>query len=805
MNISFSWLKDFIEIQETPEVIAELLTMSGLEVEAIETFQAIPGGLEGLVIGEVLTCQKHPQADRLTITTVDIGQTEPLQIVCGASNVAVGQKVIVATLGATLYPTASEPFQIKKVKIRGVESCGMICAEDEIGVGESHQGIMVLSTSLPNGTPAAEHFSDVTDKIFVIGLTPNRVDAASHWGVAREIRALLRRSLKINPSLIQEASCDGSCPITIRIEDVNACKRYAGVLLQNVKVAPSPQWLQNRLKAIGLKPINNVVDITNYILHGLGQPLHAFDAHKIEGNQIIVRKGFNHTQFMTLDGQIRKLSFDDLMICNAKEPMCIAGVFGGLHSAISENTTSVFLESAYFTPETIRQTSQYHNLKTDASFRFERGTDINMVIPALQVAIQLMKEICGAAVVGGITDVYPIPVEPAIVYLRYAQLKRIIGNEIPFQKVKEILELLDMKILEESSEALRILIPPYRVDVTREIDVIEEILRIYGYNNVETSPYISSTYLADAPLIDKHIVRWQLSEMLAGSGCIEIITNSLSNPDYTSLMQIFSPEKDITILNKLSHELSVLRQTLLYTGLEVLAYNINRKQTDLKFYEFGKVYYKENQKYFENELLALFFTGNRSAETWQERSEKTRFHTLLEVVHKILVKLGVDDYAIEPKSASFFAYGCQVIAQKREIAQIGLVNSAITKYFDIKQEVFYAEIDWLSLAQQLQTRYPCREIPKFPEVRRDLSLVIDKKVSFSEIKQIAFQTEQKLLRQINCFDVYEGSNLGENKKAYAISFILQDDEKTLTDVQIDNTMQRLMEAYESKLGAIIRK
>jgi len=804
MNISLAWLKDFIDIHHTAEELDELLTMSGLEVEAVEKYETVKGSLEGLIIGQVLTCTKHPDADRLSVTTVDVGENESLQIVCGAPNVAQGQKVVVAKVGATLYPVEGEPFKIKKSKIRGIESNGMICAEDEIGLGKSHEGIIVLDTDLPNGTPATRYFGTETDYVLSIGLTPNRVDAASHYGTARQLRALLNRPLKYQPTYDQLPTQE-PCPIAIQIDDTQACKRYAGVYLENIKVAPSPMWLQHRLKSIGLQPINNVVDITNYVLHSAGQPLHAFDASKIAGKKVIIRKGYQATEFITLDGQKRKLTPSDLMIASAEEPMCIAGVFGGLTSGVSEQTTTVFLESAYFAPETVRATSQHHALKTDASFRFERGTDINMVLPALQMAIGLLQEIAGATIVGGVTDLYPTPIQPAVVRLRYRQINRLVGVEIPKERIIEILHLLEMNILQENLEELTISVPTYKVDVTREADIIEDILRIYGYNNVPTAKHIAATYLADAPPIDKHVVRLQLSEMLAGAGMSEIITNSLTNPDYTALCQAISSENDVVILNKLSHELGVMRQTLLFTGLEVLDYNINRKQTDLKLYEFGKTYRKENDQYGEREILGLFLTGNRHAETWQQPTQKSNFHTLLGILHKILAKLNANQYTSLPSALAFFSYGLTLTTQNKTIAEIGLVKPSLAKTLGIKQDVFYAEVDWLALLNQLKTRYPYEEISKFPEVRRDLSLVIDKNISFERIKEVAFQVERKLLRQINCFDVYEGTSLGEGKKAYSISFVLQDDEKTLTDTQIDKTMQRLMETYEKQLGAFIRK
>lgn len=803
MKISLEWLKEFISLQESAETLDHLLTMSGLEVEGIDTYETIKGGLQGLVVGEVLQCERHPNADKLSVTVVDLG-AEQVQIVCGAPNVAKGQKVVVATVGTTLYPSEGEPFKIKKGKIRGEESLGMICAEDEIGLGASHAGIMVLDTDLPNGTPAAEYFQVQPDTVIEIGLTPNRVDAASHYGVARDLKVLLGRELCF-PDLSSFAVAANTLSIPVRVEDEKACPRYAGITLTGVQVAPSPEWLQRRLQAIGLTPINNVVDITNYVLHGLGQPMHAFDADRIAGGQVVVRSGLQGQKFTTLDGTERTLHPDDLMICDAEKPMCIAGVFGGAHSGVSEQTTSVFLESAYFHPDSVRATAQRHGLKTDASFRFERGTDPNMVIPALQLAAILVRDIAGGTIASDIQDIYPAPVAPFRVKARYAFIDRLIGKHIAPERIKEILLGLDMQIVEETAEDLLLDVPPYRVDVRREADIVEEILRIYGLNNVELSEHLSSSYMAPFPEKDKDRIQSKVTEMLAGAGCSEIMTNSLTTSAYADLVETLDSAQNVKILNVLSAELDVMRQSLLFTGLESVLHNINRQQRNLRLFEFGKVYRHVEGAYQEEERLSIFVTGAQQEESWRAKTTKTAYHDLASLAERVLQRLGLSAYEQQQTASDLFAYGMDYMYKGKLLVSLGMVHPKVTKALGIKQEVFFAECSWANILEAYSAKYQFREIPKFPEVRRDLSLVMDKAVTFEQVKQVAMKAERKLLKRVNVFDVYEGEHLEAGKKSYSVSVMLQDEEKTLTDKVIDGSMQRLMSAFEKELGILIRK
>jgi phenylalanyl-tRNA synthetase beta chain len=812
MKISYNWLKDIIDITETPEEIGARLTQAGLEVEGIDKIflcngKKIENVLEGLVIGEVLTCEKHPNADKLSKTTVDIG-VGVVPIVCGASNVAKGQKVVVATVGATLYPATGEPFTIKKAKIRGEESEGMICAEDEIGLGTSHEGIMVLETTLANGTPAKEYFKVEEDYIIEIGLTPNRVDAASHLGVARDLKVLFEKELKTIAQ--QSIEISQNCPIKVEIKDTEACPRYAGLFIENVKVQDSPDWLKNRIKAIGLNPINNIVDATNYVLHHLGQPLHAFDADKISGKTIVVKKVAKDTSFVTLDNTERKLSEHDLMICDTEKTLAIAGVFGGLDSGVTSTTKNIFIESAYFHPDSVRKTSQFHGLKTDASFRFERGTDPNMPVIALRVIAKIILDIAGGEIKYGITDEYPKPVEDFKIKVLYKNIDRLIGKKLEKSFIKNTLTGLEIKILEETEEALVLQVPPYRVDVQREADIVEEILRIYGFNNIEISDNLSSSFIASFPKIDKYQLQNLVNEVLTGNGFYETITNSLTKPAYAQTLKHLDENKNVVILNKLSEELEVLRQSLIFSGLEVLSYNINRKQKDLKIFEFGKVYHKKSSegsvtdKYGEKTYLSIFVTGNIHTETWQETSKKAEFHFIAGVVDKVLRKLRVKNFKTESASPQAFAYGLNYSRKGYTFAQIGELQPYITKFADLKGSVLYAELDWDWLVAQYQAENTYQEISKFPEVRRDLSLILDKSVTYQAIEQKALELEKKLLKRLNAFSVYEGEQIGEGKKSYAISFFLQDDNQTLTDTQIDKTMQKLMEGFKKDFGAIIR-
>ena len=811
MKISYNWLKDFIFLEETADEIAVKLTQAGLEVESVEKVylckgKKIPNPLEGLLIGEVLTCQKHPNADKLSKTTVDIG-SGIVPIVCGASNVAAGQKVVVATVGTTLYPTQGEPFSIKKAKIRGEESEGMICAEDEIGLGTSHEGIMVLDTSLPNGSPAADFFGIEEDYILEIGLTPNRVDAASHLGVARDLKVLLKKEL-CKPNFDDFKAARGK-PISVIIEDAIACPRYMGLLIEDIKVSSSPDWLKNRLRAIGLNPINNVVDVTNFILHHLGQPLHAFDADKIEGNSIIVKKLPQNTSFITLDGVERKLSENDLMICDTQKPLALAGVFGGLYSGVSDTSTRIFLESAYFHADTIRRASQHHSLKTDASFRFERGTDPNMPPYALKMAAKLITEIAGGQIASEIIDVYPQPIAFFKFDVSYKNIDRLIGKKLDRNFIKNTLRDLEISILKETDEGFSVEVPPYRVDVQREADIVEEVLRIYGFNNIEISDSLSSSYIASFPEIDKYQLQNKVSDLLTAKGFYEIITNSLTKPQYAKSIGLEESE-NVFILNPLSEELGVLRQSLLFSGLEVLSYNLNRKQKDLKLFEFGKVYKKVgstgkvDEKYQEQSKLAIFITGNKSAESWRESSRKADFYDLAAVVEHVLQIFRVQ-YQKQNAEQKIFSLGLSYQYKGYTFAQIGQVQPHLLKIADLKGVVLYAELDWDWLVANYQNTSTYQEISKFPEVKRDLSLILDKKVTYQEIEQKAFELEKKWLKKMNVFSVFEGEQIGTGKKSYAISFFLQDHNQTLTDTQIDKTMQKLMEGFKNSFGAVIRE
>lgn len=803
MLISYDWLKQRIHTDKSAEEIGTLLTGAGLEVEGIHTFDVVQGGLEGIVIGEVLTCERHPDADRLSITTVDIGAGEPSQIVCGAPNVAAGQKVVVATVNSTLYPTGGEPFKIKKSKIRGVASEGMICAEDEIGIGTSHDGIMVLDTDLPNGTPAAEFFGLGSDKVFEIGLTPNRADAASHFGVARDLQALLDTKAQL-PNVEAFQVNNTSRPVAVEIQNTDACPRYAGLTVSGVNVGPSPEWLQKRLRAIGLSPINNVVDVTNFVLHELGQPLHAFDADKIKGDKIVVKNAEAGTTFKTLDGVERKLNATDLMICNAEEPMAIGGVFGGEDSGVSEATTSIFIESAYFSPDSVRRTGMAHGLKTDASFRFERGTDPNMVITALKRAALLVQEVAGGEISSEIVDVYPQPIQNHEVKLNIARAHTLIGQHIGVERIKTILTDLGIEITSETETDLTLSVPPFKVDVTREADVVEEILRIYGFNNIEMSENLATTFLAKFPSPYAEDVTETIAGYIAANGFHEIITNSITNSNY--YQAIGETANLVQVVNYNSEDLDVLRKSMVFSGLEVLRRNINRRQRDLKLFELGKVYELQEGDYKESRRLSLYMTGNVTAESWKQASIKTAFHDLAGVVQNVLRKLNAGDFEVQKLAENpYMRQGIAYAKNGTVIAELGMLDTAITRLMEVKEQVWYAELNWDYLLKKYKDKLVAEELPKFPEVRRDLSLVVDKHVSFDELKKVAFRVERKLLQDVNVFDVYEGDKIEAGKKAYALSFTLQDKQQTLTDKVIDSTMNRLMQQFEKQLGAFIRK
>jgi len=805
MTISFDWLKTLFPTNLPAAEVAALLTGSGLEVEGLEELESIPGGLRGLVLGTVLTCERHPDADKLSLTTVAVGDETPRQIVCGAPNVAAGQRVVVALEGAMLYPSTGEPFKIKKSKIRGAASEGMICAEDEIGLGQSHAGIMVLDTDLPDGTPAADYFGLGSDTVLEIGLTPNRADAASHYGVARELRALLGQPAHL-PDVSAFAAPASGENIGVTIEDDQACPRYAGLLLDNVQVGPSPEWLQRRLRSIGLSPINNVVDVTNFVLHELGQPLHAFDAGQVAGAAIRVKRAEAGEKFVTLDGVERTLLADDLVVADAHgAPMALAGVFGGKTSGVSEATTRVFLESAYFAPAVVRRTSQAHGLKTDASFRFERGTDPYMVPTALRRAALLLQEVAGARIAAPVVDKFPHLIPNSQVRLRLDRVSRLIGQEIGEERIREILEGLGIVIEQQVDSEWLLAVPPYKVDVTREADVIEEILRIYGFNNVALRPHNAASFLSPFPNPDPEVVRHKVASLLSGQGFSEILTNSLTNSQYFEKADA-PVESLVRILNYNSQDLNVMRPSLLHSGLEVVRHNLNRRQRDLKLYEFGRTYQRTAAgKYQEKTVLGIWLTGTATAETWQHPSQKATFHDAAGAVQQVLAALGHAQPTPQPTQHPYLAGGLALLVQNQPVGNVGAVSPQVLKRLDVSQPVWYAELDWEWLLKKYKASLVARELPKFPEVRRDLSLVVDKDITFEQLRTIAQKTEKKLLQGLNVFDVYEGDRLEAGKKSYSVSFTLQDPAQTLTDQAIDQVMQRLIQQFEKQAGALIRK
>lgn len=811
MNISWNWLKEYIQLDYDVETVSKVLTAIGLEVEGLEKYQTIKGGLEGIVVGKVLTCVDHPNSDHLHITTVDVGGPEILPIVCGAPNVAAGQTVVVATEGTKLYDGDTE-FVIKKSKIRGEVSCGMICAEDEIGVGTSHDGIMVLPDTVKVGTPASEYFNIKEDYIFEIGLTPNRIDAASHYGVARDLAAYLNvnGSVKLQkPSVEKFALSNTQTNLKVVVDRPDLCPRYSGVVISGIKVKESPEWLQTRLKSIGLRSINNVVDVTNFILHELCQPLHAFDLAKIAGNEIHVNTVADKTKFVTLDGVERELSSEDLMICDAEKPMCIAGVFGGLDSGVTETTTSVFLESACFNPVSIRKTARRHGLSTDASFRYERGIDPNITNYALKRAALLIQEVAGGEICGPISDSHPEKFDSFPVILNLDKAYSLMGKNIGDDVFKKILAGLEIEVASEQGRNLNLLVPPYRVDVQRAEDVIEDVLRIYGYNNVEfsTNLHAAITYSNG---VNQTKVRNMIADMLVDSGWYEIMNNSLTNSSYYADLQNDCKNHLVKILNPLSAELDCMRNTMLFSMLEVVAHNQNRQQLDLSLFEFGSVYYTKGtegsvtDKYGESRQLALCVTGKQTPLYWAEKQQDTDIFVLKSAVLKVLTKLGMSNIQFAPKNDDMLSgLECSILNNKC-VARLGVVSKQLLKKFDIDKQVFFAEIYWDVLLANYRQKVQYKELPQFPSVRRDLALLIDSKVQFEQIKKIAFSTEKKLLKQVSAFDVYEGKGIPAGKKSYAISFLLQDDQKTLTDGQIDNVMNRLIANYQKELGAELR-
>ncbi len=815
MKISYNWLRQYIQTDLPAQKVSEILTNIGLEVEGMEPVQSVKGGLEGVLIGEVLTCEKHPDADKLTVCSVNLGDGEPVQIVCGAPNVATGQKVPVATVGSTLYPD-DKGFTIKKAKIRGVQSMGMICAEDELGLGTSHEGIMVLEADALAGTPAAEYFEVENDEVFEIGLTPNRIDGASHLGVARDLAAYLAQEGPVTlnkPSVESFRNDNNELLIPVEIEEKAACIRYSGLTLSGLTVGESPAWLQNRLRSIGQTPINNVVDITNFVLHETGQPLHAFDAAEVSGNKVVVKTMPEGTPFVTLDEQERKLLATDLVISNDKEAMCIAGVFGGSRSGVTENTSAIFLESACFDPVYIRKSAKHHLLNTDASFRFERGSDPNMTVWAMKRAAMLIKEIAGGIISSEVVDVYPQPVEHFRVEISYANVNRLIGNEISPDTIESILISLEIEVEKKNKEGMVLRVPPYRVDVKREADVIEEILRIYGFNKVEIGTSLRST-LSQTSKPDKEKVINLSSDLLSSNGFFEMKSNSLTRSSYYDRKDQQDP-KAVRIFNPLSQDLSVMRQNLMFGGLEAIAWNINRKHPDLKLYEFGNCYYlneggsqEDSLGKFEEQLhMGIYLSGKVQAGNWVASPEEASFPIMKTWVETLLLKLGIDPRDLEYAGTENprLDEGLVYLWKDQQVVEFGRIAAPLLKEFDIKQEVFAAEFNWdLVLDLLNKHRILFESLPKFQVVNRDFSLMLDRQVTFESLRKLAFKTEKKLLKKVVLFDVYEGDKIEKGKKSYALSFTLLDKDKTLTDKQIDKAMLRIARAFESELGASIR-
>ncbi|WP_028907879.1 phenylalanine--tRNA ligase subunit beta [Xylanibacter ruminicola] len=820
MNISYKWLKEYVDFDLTAQQVADALTSTGLEVDALEEVQSIKGGLKGLYVGKVLTCEAHPNSDHLHVTTVDLGKGEPSQIVCGAPNVAAGQKVIVADLGCVLYDGDKE-FVIKKSKLRGVESNGMICAEDEIGVGTSHDGIIVLPEDAVVGTPAAEYYNLESDWLIEVDITANRADGLSHWGVARDLYAWLKSNgyeTKMHRPDCSKFTVDNhDLPIEVKIENTEACKRYACVSVSDCEVKESPDWLKNKLNTIGLRPINNIVDITNYVMMAYGQPLHTFDADMVKGHQIVVKTMPEGTPFQTLDGEEHKLSDRDLAICNAEDPMCIAGVFGGKGSGTYETTKNVVLESAYFHPTWIRKSARRHGLSTDASFRFERGVDPNGTIYALQQAAILCKELAGGKVSMEIVDVYPEKMENAVVDLTYKYVHDLVGKEIPTDKIKAICESLEMKVLEETAEGLKLEIPAYRVDVTRPCDVVEDILRIYGYNNVEIPTQLKGSLVIKGDEDQKHKLANIVSEQLVGEGFNEILNNSLTKGAYYEGHNAYAAENCVKIMNPLSTDLNVMRQTLLFGGLESVQHNVNRKRANLRFFEFGNVYTfdpeKENlddpmQAYKEQYHAALWLTGKRVEGSWAHANEESSFYELSAYVENILRRIGVKPGMIVRKKSENDIFSAGLTIENRggkKLIEMGIITKKLLKQFGLDAPVFYAELNWTALMKVIKKNEVLyTEVPKFPAVSRDLALLVDNSVEFAQIEQIARATEKKLLKKVELFDVYEGDKLPAGKKSYAVNFILQDEEKTMGDKQIEAIMNKLIAQIKKQLNAELR-
>lgn len=810
MKISYNWLNEFLPVTKTPEELDQLLTDTGLEVEGFEVLEAVKGGLEGVVVAEVLTCEQHPNADRLKVTTVNNGK-EVLQVVCGAPNVAVGQKVILAQVGATLYPTPDQPLKMKVSKIRDVESHGMLCAEDELGLGQSHDGILVLDPAAPVGMPAATYLELENDVQIEIGLTPNRADAMGHIGVARDVLAYLnchensKATLQLKPvSTIQK---EASLPVEINVLDTEKCPRYMGISIEGVTVKASPAWLQKRLRAVGLSPINNVVDVTNYVMRELGTPLHAFDAKKVNG-KVVVRTANAGEKITTLDGVERTLDTSDLVIANANEAMCIAGVFGGVDSGIQDDSTSVFLEAAYFQPVSVRKTAKRHGLNTDASFRFERGVDVDLVPYALQRAVQLIQEVAGGKVGMDAIDVYPTVIEKRKVELRYARCTQVLGHTIAPEIIQSILKALDFEVVESTEDALTLLVPNYRIDVDREIDVIEEILRIYGFNQVPLPEKLNtSLVLTSKPDVERLMVN--LSEVFAGLGFYEMMNNSLTSPAYVDKLgkETYQSANDVLMLNPLSQDLAAMRQSLIFQGMETVAHNQNRQHADVRLFEFGKVYRKMDGNYTENKRLLLVMSGRKNEESWNASNDKVSLYTLKGVVNVVFERLGLSSLVNEEalENEALFADGYSLRILKNKVGNIGWINQGVKKHFGIKSDVFVADLDWDALIDSLKlSKVQYKELPKTFAVRRDFSLLLDSNVRFASIQEIAKKTDKKILQAVGLFDVYEGKNLPEGKKSYAVSFTFQDAEATLKDEQVDKIMEQIRLKLNEQLGAELR-
>ncbi len=808
MKISYNWLKQFLNLDWEAEKTAELLTNLGLEVEGIDPFTSIPGGLKGVIVGHVLECFQHPNADRLKITKVDLGNGEPVQIVCGASNVAAGQKVAVATIGTVFFDADKKPFTINKGNIRGEKSEGMICAEDELGLGQSHEGIMVLDKKTKPGTAVSEIFKVENDLVFEIGLTPNRADAMSHLGVARDLRAgLLQNNVSlefITPSQSNFHINNRSLKFDVKVENPALAPRYCGISITKLKVGPSPAWLQNRLKSIGISPLNNIVDITNYVLHDLGQPLHAFDADAVSGGKIIVKTMPTGTKFKTLDGVERELHEEDLMICDAEKPICLAGVFGGMESGITQTTNSIFLESAYFNPVSIRKTAKRHGLNTDASFRFERGIDPNITKYALKYAAILMVEIAGGEISSDVVDIYPKKIDDHQVFLNFEKATKLIGEEIPKETIKKILTSLEIKINNVTETGIGMTIPAYRNDVTREVDVIEEILRIYGYNNIKFNEKLNAS-ISTTQRVEDHQIQNKAGAILTALGFHEMMGNSLTTPKYNSITPSLSSENNVEILNPLSQELSVMRQSMLYSALEALMYNHNRKAQNIKLFEFGKTYHNFSGLRKESKHLSLVIAGSKNEKNWALPETKTGFFYGKGIIISLLERLGIQGFVENEIKTDLFSEGISLSTKKNELVSFGLLQKKITKHFGIESEVLFADFNWDAVLNEIPTHnFKLKPIPKFPKATRDFALLLDDSVTFEALQKAALQTERHLLKEVTLFDVYTGEKLPKGKKSYALSFTIQDEHKTMTDSQIDKLMGKLQQRFEKDFGAVLR-